>query len=262
MPTDASALWGMLRAHVADPTSSWSLGTFGALAEFHRNATEPARLSADALTVATGRGAMRIHPHPEAAALAYEAPAGDREHRRRGLVVYLPERYARRAQRRVLTEIGPDHDAIQPRHRVFPLFDLGLGAPHVDAFVRVHQRDLLPVLRAALGRPLLEPGNAALGALKAQGPQRVFVSELGRIEVYQPIPAAGASSPEGPHTHLLPELLALGRTHAADVPLPAGCLPCLYLHPSDPFTRGHKGTSGGPECLDGWQARLEEPSSR
>ena len=32
----------VLRRYMADPTASWGLGTFGAIAEFHRTADEPA----------------------------------------------------------------------------------------------------------------------------------------------------------------------------------------------------------------------------
>jgi len=69
----------------------------------------------------------------------------------------------------------------------------------------------------------------------AANPHRVFVSCLGRIEVYQPIPPPGGKSPNGPHTHVLPKLLAHGRTHAATEPLPDGWVPCAHLYPPHPL---------------------------
>ena len=66
-------------------------------------------------------------------------------------------------------------------------------------------------------------------------PHRVFVSRIGRAEVYQPIPPAGGTSPDGPHTHVLPKLLAAGRTHAATEPTPAGWIPCAHLYPVHPL---------------------------
>jgi hypothetical protein len=62
----------------------------------------------------------------------------------------------------------------------------------------------------------------------------VFVSRLGRIEVYQPIPPADSVSPEGPHTHVLPKLLAHRRTHAATEPVPEGFVPCMHIYPPHP----------------------------
>jgi hypothetical protein len=73
-----------------------------------------------------------------------------------------------------------------------------------------------------------------MGVILASNPHRVFASRLGRIEVFQPIPPADGKSPTGPHTHVLPKLLALGRTHAATEPLPAGWIPCAHLYPPHP----------------------------
>ena len=44
----------------------------------------------------------------------------------------------------------------------------------------------------------------------------------------------GGVSPDGPHTHLLPELLRHHRVHDANIPVPAGLLPCLTLYPPHP----------------------------
>jgi hypothetical protein len=63
----------------------------------------------------------------------------------------------------------------------------------------------------------------------------VFLAKVGRIEVYAPIPGPGGTSPEGPHTHVLPKLLRSGRTHAATTPIPAGWVPCAALHPAHPY---------------------------
>ena len=72
----------------------------------------------------------------------------------------------------------------------------------------------------------------------AANPHRVFISRLGRIEVYQPIPPASGKSPEGPHTHVLPKLLKSGRTHPATEPIPEGWVPCAHLYPPHPARDG------------------------
>jgi hypothetical protein len=61
------------------------------------------------------------------------------------------------------------------------------------------------------------------------------MTRCGRAEVYQPIPAPGGISPMGPHTHVLPKLLARKRTHAATEPIPRGFLSCAHLYPSHPL---------------------------
>ena len=66
----------MLRRYIADPTASWGLGTFGAIAEFHRTADEPVSIAtATALQVVTTRGALRITMPEDIRAFAYELPS-------------------------------------------------------------------------------------------------------------------------------------------------------------------------------------------
>ena len=110
------------------------------------------------------------------------------------------------------------------------LFRSGLGALQCDCLVRVREPREVARLRAACGTSLLANDAAMLGEIAMMSPQRVFASRLGRIEVFQPIPAPDGVSPEGPHTHVLPRLLKAGRTHAATLPIPDGLVPCLELH--------------------------------
>src|SRR3546814_4128565 len=95
---------------------------------------------------------------------------------------------------------------------------------------------LLAVLRAEVGRSVLTPDSAAMRAIKLAepSPNRVAVSKAGRIEVYARLPSrlkGDTASPEGPHTHLLPDLLKHARTHAATVPVPDGLVPVATIHP-------------------------------
>jgi hypothetical protein len=86
------------------------------------------------------------------------------------------------------------------------------------------------------GRPLFEPGNPTMSVILDANPHRVFVSRVGRIEVFQPIPPADGKSPDGPHTHVLPKLLHHRRTHPATEPVPDGFIPCAHLYPAHPAT--------------------------
>ena len=70
----------VLRHYIADPTASWGLGTFGAVAEFHRTGDEPVRLDTGAtLKVVTARGALRIGSTEETRACASATRSCERE---------------------------------------------------------------------------------------------------------------------------------------------------------------------------------------
>ena len=118
------------------------------------------------------------------------------------------------------------------------MFDLGLGALQADFCVRISDRSLAGRLRYHAGRAVFEPGNPAMGHDPRRQSHRVFLSRLGRIEVYQPIPPPSGKSPQGPHTHVLPQLLKSGRTHAATEPVPKGWIPCAHLYPPHPARDG------------------------
>ncbi len=77
-------------------------------------------------------------------------------------------------------------------------------------------------------------------------PHRVFVTRFGRVEVFQPIPVDGTTSPHGPHTHVLPKLMKTGRTHAANAPIPGRLVPCGGFAPGHPLRDGQ----GRPAAFD------------
>jgi hypothetical protein len=147
--------------------------------------------------------------------------------------------------RTVVTEIGPDRRALRPEDRDAILFDLGLGGATAEICVRSADPGTIGLLRESHGRRLFEC-TSLLSRLPELSPPRVFVSRLGRIEVYQPIPAPTGKSPDGPHTHVLPRLLARGRSHAATVPIPGGWVAGMTLYPPHPLRMG----SGKPIAFD------------
>lgn len=203
------------RRHLADAANGWSVGTWGAIGEFQYDPGEP-DLSVDleALSVTTRRGALYIGPLTDAVPFALIDDVG----RTREIAFCSPHERARR------TTIHELDDTT---------FDLGIGAPHIDMMVRLRPDDAATrmALRGGVGLPLLAPGNPAGGAIARVSPTRIFTSALARLEVHQPIPASGARSPEGPHSHLLPQYLQEGRVHAPGSPLPAGLYCGLSLYP-------------------------------
>jgi hypothetical protein len=231
---DPSNISDFLAAQLADVETQWSLGTFGAIAEFMRDQNEPFKLSRSdvALAVVTERGGLRIAPTAAVRLFAYETTTLKSWSAR--LALCLPDAQCAMNGRRVLTELAPDADALRSEDRSAILFDLGLGARQVDVCVRVSDPEVAARLRMHAGQNVFVPGNPAMGVILKASPHRVFVSRLGRAEVFAPIPAPDGKSPEGPHTHVLPDLLRHGRTHAATEPIPEGWIPCAHLYPAHP----------------------------
>jgi hypothetical protein len=229
MDGDPGGFGALAAAALADAEAAWSIGTFGAIGEFMRAPDEPVRLRPG--EAATGRGAIRVEEHPQARVVAWERPTspGAWTH---GIAVCLPRDDAAMNRRHTITALGPDREALRDEDRETALFDLGLAAHQVDVCVRTTDADALKLLRSLVGCPALE--GTALREIAASHPHRVLRSRLGRVEVYQPIPPADGATPEGPHTHVLPDLLRQGRTHAATLPIPAGWVPCLEIHPPHP----------------------------
>jgi len=227
--SDALAL---VADHLASPASGWSIGTYGVLAEFAREAGEPCERGA--LQVVTARGAIRVTASPAVTARAYEVLSVQPSLWHHGVLFSLPERESTMPARSAITELGPDRDAIRGEDRDAALFDLGLGSSAFAFCVRTSDLALAATLRRAEGVPLLAAGRELAGALVAASPHRVAFSRLARIEVYQPIAPEGGATPTGPHTHLLPRLLRTQQAHSANIRLPAGTVPGLTLYPPHP----------------------------
>jgi hypothetical protein len=233
----------ILRRYVRDSEATWSCGSFGAVAEFARDPGEDAAISDEGLAIVTARGGMRLTPVADIRPIAYELPGRHPDTWQHGLALCLPADRCRLAGRERLTELGPDEDALRQDDRGGILFDLGLPTGHAEICVRTADPRAIELLRGGLDRSLLSPdGLPLLREIAGLNPHRVFRCRFGRIEIYQPIPGPKDKTPAGPHTHVLPRLLALGRSHAATVPIPDGWVPCMTLFPPNPISNGHGGT--------------------
>jgi hypothetical protein len=228
-------LMDLLADQLADMEAGWSVGTFGAIAEFTREAGEPAELdrTSDAISVVTDKGGLRIVSHPDLRPIASESPTTESWSHR--VALCLPNGSCAMSGHATLTEIGPDDGALRTQDRSGVLFDLGLGTLQIDACIRVSDPGVVAALRGRAGKSLFAPENDTMRIILAANPHRVFVSRIGRAEVFQPIPPPGGKSPDGPHTHVLPKLLAHGRTHAATEPVPDDWVPCAHLYPAHPL---------------------------
>jgi hypothetical protein len=225
-----SAAIDLLHAQIADADTQWSLGTFGGIAEFSRDRDEKVSLtrSDTGAAAVTARGGIAIELSDDCRPFAFECITRSSWSQR--VALCLPTGACTMNRRTVLTELDVDRDALQPEHRGSTLFDLGLGALQADLCVRIDDHATVAQLRRHTGRSVFDPANPAMGLLLETNPHRVFISRIGRIEVYQPIPPPSGTSPDGPHTHVLPKLLKSGRTHAATEPYPrAGFLARIFI---------------------------------
>lgn len=226
-----SDLRELVAGHLRSAKSSWSIGAFGAIAEFHREPAEAADVRE--LAVVTAGGAIAVRLEAPCRAFAYELLSARSDLWLHGVALCLPEPEARMAGNARVTELGPDREALRPEDRGCALFDLGLGLANCDFCVRTADPEVREALRTAGDVPLLA-NEPLLEFLARRSPHRVMLSRLGRIEVYKRIGEKGSPPSTGPHTHLLPRFVRQGRTHAADVPVPKGWLPCLSLYPPNP----------------------------
>lgn len=223
-PSPPESANAVVVAHLARCATGWAVGMVGAVAEFLRAPADEAE-SDRATHVVTARGALRVATTPETRVVRFTTRAG-----LACIALCLPEGQARLNGRAVLTEVGRDHGALRAADRGALLFDLGVPSPYFEFCVRTADPEAVARLRRYIGTPLFGDDLGALREIAALQPQRVVCSRLARIEVYQPIAATGGATPDGPHTHLLPDLLASRLPFAADEPIPSGWIPCAHLY--------------------------------
>jgi len=227
-PATAASLLGMLRR----PGAALIAGSHGAVAEIPAGPSEDAVLEDGRyLRLRRPGGAMSVDlAHPDLRLL---------EVRIQGLpttepsmvVLASPPTWPTGAVRR----LGPDLDALEPEHRGSLIHDLGVGHGGARFCVRSATPALASLLDQVEGHPGLDVVTALGPQIAALAPTRVVLLPFGRVEITAPIPPPDLASPDGPHTHLRPEQVALGLTGPPELTLPDGLLPAAILHlPSSP----------------------------
>lgn len=229
-------LSAVLEAALTDEDSGWSMGSFGAICEFHHVEGDPPSQILPGCGIVNPRGGFRLDRLEGARAVVWEETSPRPDRWRQSLAICLPAAEAAMAGRSGLTELGPDREALRPEDREAILFDLGLSLPQVDYCIRTADPELLAVLRKGEGLSVFDPANPAMPAILPRHPPRLAITKIGRMEVFQKIggPDTGGVSPIGPHTHLLPQLMRSGRTHSANTPIPEGWTPVAGFHPASP----------------------------
>lgn len=207
------------------------IGVVGAVAEFRGARGEPIDVSwsGDVVEARTPGARLRLRINDDVRALTFDAADAPRAESRVVLAVKRERRGPQLAH--ALTDLGPDTDAFDLADSEDRLFDLGLGRKEARFCVRVGAGALQDALVAAQGEawkawlPRLGP------LLVAKSPARVVETALGRVEITATIPPPGGRSPDGPHTHLLPDHLATDRATPVGMDLPRAYWPGALLYP-------------------------------
>src|SRR4051812_161195 len=106
-----SNLSDLVDSYLRSAKSSWSIGAFGAIAEFHRGASEPADFGA--LSVVTARGAIAVRAGDACRAFAYEMLSVRADLWQHGVALCLPAPEARGPARERIAALGPDRHALR-----------------------------------------------------------------------------------------------------------------------------------------------------
>lgn len=231
LPWDTEGIRRFVAQSLQDCRGTWVGGIVGAVGEFAAAPGQSIDVERDGGTIIawTYGGKLSFQIDDDVRALTFETKETPLERSR--IVLAVKRERGRPDVAHALTPLGSDAMAIVPEDREAELFDLGLGRKEARFCVRVGSARTRDALLSAEGT--MFPTNLPqIGpALLADSPARVIETPLGRIEVLTPIPPPGGQSPPGPHTHLLPDHLASGRSMPAGMDLPRAYWPGAIFYP-------------------------------
>jgi len=211
---------------------TWVTGVYGAVAEFCVAECEPINIevSETAVNASTSGGAVSFQLSESVRALAFGSapvPAGIDI-----IVLAIPRERAVLFPNYGLTCSRPDKEAIRRENRDEKLYDFGLGPVAAGFGVRTARPDLVESLDRCIGLKWPELFASIGNNILHASPTRVVRNSIGRIEVFTPIPSAGGRSPTGPHTHFLPDHLAIGGNLPSNLQIPDAYVPCFIHYPA------------------------------
>lgn len=228
LPWRGEALLDEVESRFTEVQGTFVAGVHGAVAEVLRAPGEAfeARRAGATLTLRTARAALRLEAPPHLAAFemtrAGAAPL---------IALAVPAGRVGPEGPRALTALGPDTEALLARDGGGMRFDLGLGRRAARFSIRC-SAGLASRVADHCGAPWPECLARIGGAVLAESPVRVVEAPCLRAEVDAPIPPPEGRSPEGPHTHLLPEVLAQGLDAPPGLALPKGYILSLLFYPA------------------------------
>lgn len=243
---EAAETFDFLSSSLVCPSTSWSIGGFGAVAEFHHTTSTTFRH----LTVCSESGAIGVFPLADVKLVAYEMLSARPGRWHHGVLICVPRAHALECPGG-LNELGRDEYAVRPEHRSGILFDLGLGSPAFRFCVRLLEPEQIQFARRFIGQRVVETHGDLFQQLVRWSPHRVVMSAVARIEVYQRIASPDGKTPPGPHTHLIPHLLRPTLTHSSYMPVPVKHMVGLTAYPAHPA----QDENGHPKAFDKDQHR-------
>lgn len=211
LPWTANQIRTFVRQTIEQAKGTWVLGVVGAVGEFTRDAGEAVDIAeTDAsLEAVTPRAALRLRCGDEVRALA--VGAGEPGESAKRIVLAVPKTTLRLPVAAALAALGPDADFVRCDAREARLYDFGLGRAAARFCIRTGDEDLIAMLDASRGQSWSHVLDELGPHLIERSPTRVIETALGRVEIDTQIPPPGGASPCGPHTHFLPDYLALNR---------------------------------------------------
>lgn len=231
LPCNTAQIADFIERTIHRAEGAWLLGVHGAVGEFLRDADEPLAWSRTGglVEAVTPRAALRLEL--DSRVLALGSPEDARSDRLGPIVLAVPHSAFRLPVAGALTALGRDREAIRPQAAEAHLFDVGIGRDAARFCIRTDDPALIDRLVAAQGCDWPAYMRDVTPAVVASGPARVIETGLGRVEIDTPVPPPDGRSPEGPHTHLLPDHLALGRDAPPGIDLPPGYAPGAIFYP-------------------------------
>jgi len=207
---------------------TWVMGVVGAVAEMTAAKGEDVHVDqeGDDVVARTRGGAIRMTINDDVRALTFDPPALGAPR----IMLAVKRERGRLPDTDVLTDLGPDTGALFEGDGSTQ-FDFGLGRKEARFTVRVGDTPVHTALAAACGARFGDALPKIGGAVLADSPTRVIETALGRVEIQSKIPPPGGVSPDGPHTHLLPDHLATGRATPVGMDLPRAYLPGAIFYP-------------------------------
>ena len=239
LPLAPDAIVELLEELIRSGSGAWTFGIPGAVAEFTAAADEAlVRRTGPIIEAVAAGGGLRLAVSATTGLFTTAEPPGEAA----TLVVAEPVA-ARIGPPAAVTVLGSDGDALRAADRGATLIDLGFGRAAARFCVRTDDPALAARLTAEEGAGWEDALHRVGPHILERSPHRVVLTAAGRAEVYSPIPPPGGTSPDGPHTHLLPRLLASGRDLPAGLELPPGVVQGAIYHPAPAHAPGPKNRS-------------------
>jgi hypothetical protein len=209
---------------------TWVFGVVGAVGEYTTALGESTyfQYEDEKILAHTKNGAMQMRINDDVRALTFGLPGPSAS---LPILLGVKQKSGIIPRANVITDLGEDTSPLLNSEEK-RLFDLGLGRKEARFSVRVASGSANEALKNTMGLTFTEALPLIAGALMQASPTRVIDTAIGRIEVQGKIPSPEASSPNGPHTHLLPNELETGRSLPVAMEIPRAYLPGAIFYPA------------------------------